>query len=159
MNEVSVICDRVGIRSKDVIETAATKWNFLKFEPGLVGGHCIGVDPYYLATLAEQQGIHSEVILAGRRINDGMVDHVASQILRIAIQSGLTLDTARIGIFGISFKEDVPDLRNSKTFGFGKGGSKNSASIRWFTILIVLLMTHRQRVYHSRHTRIWIRSM
>ena len=88
MNEVSIICDRVGIRSKDVIETAATKWNFLKFEPGLVGGHCIGVDPYYLATLAEQEGVHSEVILAGRRINDAMVDHVADQVLRLAIQTG-----------------------------------------------------------------------
>ena len=120
MNEVSLICDKVGIRSKDVIDAAATKWNFLKFEPGLVGGHCIGVDPYYLASLADQLGIHSEVILAGRRINDGMVDHVVDQVLRIAIETGHAVGTARIGVFGISFKEDVPDLRNSKAVGLIK---------------------------------------
>lgn len=120
MNEVSLICDKVGIRSKDVIDAAATKWNFLKFEPGLVGGHCIGVDPYYLASLADQLGIHSEVILAGRRINDGMVDHVVDQVLRIAIETGHAVGSARIGLFGVSFKEDVPDLRNSKAVGLVK---------------------------------------
>ena len=120
MNEVSLICDKVGIRSKDVIETAATKWNFLKFEPGLVGGHCIGVDPYYLSSLADQLGLRSQVILAGRRINDGMVDHVVDQILRIAIETGQAVGTSRIGLFGLSFKEDVPDLRNSKSVSLVK---------------------------------------
>jgi len=116
----SLICDRVGIRSKDVIEAAATKWNFLKFEPGLVGGHCIGVDPYYLASLADQVGLHSQVILAGRRINDSMVDHVVDQVLRLAIETGQALGSARIGLFGISFKEDVPDVRNSKAVSMVK---------------------------------------
>lgn len=114
MNEVSLICDRLNIRTKDVIETAGTKWNFLKFKPGLVGGHCIGVDPYYLATLADQLGLHPDVILAGRRINDGMVDHVIRNAMRLMIETGQTIQTARIGVFGISFKEDVPDIRNSK---------------------------------------------
>ena len=114
MNEMSLICDKIGIRSKDVIATSSTKWNFAKYEPGIVGGHCIGVDPYYLASLAEQVGVHPDVILAGRRVNDGMVAHIADQVLRMLIESGVSPAIARIGIFGITFKEDVPDLRNSK---------------------------------------------
>lgn len=120
MNEVSLICDKIGIKSKDVIDAASTKWNFARYEPGLVGGHCIGVDPYYLASLADQVGLHPEVILAGRRVNDGMVGHVADQIIRILIETGQSPSSARIGIFGIAFKEDVPDLRNSKAIGLIK---------------------------------------
>lgn len=121
MNEVSLICDKLNIRTQDVIDTAGTKWNFLKFQPGLVGGHCIGVDPYYLASLADQLGQHPEVILAGRRINDGMVDHVVQNAMRLMIQSGQTPQSARIGVFGVSFKEDVPDIRNSKSVAVVEG--------------------------------------
>lgn len=114
MNELSLICDKVGISSHDVIAAAATKWNFMPYTPGLVGGHCIGVDPYYLASLAEQVGLHPQVILSGRRLNDGMVGHVAQSALRMLIEGGGDVRDARIGVFGLSFKEDVPDIRNSK---------------------------------------------
>lgn len=114
MNELSLICDRVGIDTQDVIDAAATKWNFVPFTPGLVGGHCIGVDPYYLASLAEEVGLHPQVILAGRRINDGMVKHVTSAAIRMLNQSGISASRARVGVFGITFKENVPDIRNSK---------------------------------------------
>ena len=115
MNEMSLICDKVGITTGDVIEAASTKWNFLPFTPGLVGGHCIGVDPYYLATLAEKLGHHPQVILAGRRTNDGMVAHVADAALRLMIEQGGSVRDMRVGVCGITFKEDVPDIRNSKT--------------------------------------------
>lgn len=115
MNEMSLICDKVGIATNDVIEAASTKWNFLPFTPGLVGGHCIGVDPYYLATLAEKLGHHPQVILAGRRTNDGMVAHVADAALRLMIEKGGSVRDMRVGVCGITFKEDVPDIRNSKT--------------------------------------------
>lgn len=114
MNELALICDKVGINTHDVIAAAATKWNFVPFTPGLVGGHCIGVDPYYLASLAEQVGLHPQVILSGRRLNDGMVGHVGQSALRMLIEGGGDVRDARIGVFGLSFKEDVPDLRNSK---------------------------------------------
>ncbi|WP_413719067.1 nucleotide sugar dehydrogenase [Silicimonas sp. MF1-12-2] len=115
MNEMSLICDKIGINTRDVIDAAATKWNFLPFTPGLVGGHCIGVDPYYLSMLAEKVGHHPQVILAGRRTNDGMVRHVANAALRLMIERGGSVRDMRIGICGITFKEDVPDIRNSKT--------------------------------------------
>lgn len=114
MNELSLICDRIGIASKDVIDAAATKWNFVPFTPGLVGGHCIGVDPYYLASLAEQIGLHPQVILAGRRLNDEMVGHVTDAVLRLLIKANISPKQARIGVFGVTFKENVPDIRNSK---------------------------------------------
>lgn len=115
MNEMSQICDKVGINTNDVIEAAGTKWNFLKFTPGLVGGHCIGVDPYYLASLAEKVGHHPQVILAGRRTNDGMVRHVADATLKLLIERGGDVRNMRVGVCGISFKENVPDIRNSKS--------------------------------------------
>ena len=114
MNELSLICDKVGIETQEVIDAAATKWNFVPYTPGLVGGHCIGVDPYYLASLAERVGLHPQVILSGRRINDGMVSHVANTALRFLINADTPVRHARVGVFGISFKEDVPDIRNSK---------------------------------------------
>jgi len=114
MNEISVIFDLMGIRTNDVLAAAGTKWNFLKFTPGLVGGHCIGVDPYYLTSAAERLGYRPDVILAGRRINDGMGAHVARKLIKLLIQRGNNLSTAKVGIFGLTFKEDVPDLRNSK---------------------------------------------
>ncbi len=115
MNEMSLICDKIDISTNEVIEAAATKWNFLPFTPGLVGGHCIGVDPYYLATLSEKIGHHPQVILAGRRTNDGMVRHVANAALRLMIERGSSVRDMRVGVCGITFKEDVPDIRNSKS--------------------------------------------
>ncbi|WP_306601918.1 nucleotide sugar dehydrogenase [Geothrix sp. 21YS21S-2] len=114
MNELSIICDLVGIRTKEVLTAARTKWNFLPFSPGLVGGHCIGVDPYYLTTKAEELGYHPEVILAGRRINDSMGAYVAQKLVKLMVQGGLKVKGARVGILGLTFKEDVHDIRNSK---------------------------------------------
>lgn len=111
MNELSLILDRMGVRTRDVLEAAGTKWNFLKFSPGLVGGHCIGVDPYYLTHASEQMGYKPEVILAGRRVNNGMGAFVANKALLLAGKSAVDV---RVGILGLTFKEDVPDLRNSK---------------------------------------------
>ena len=114
MNELAIICERVGIRTADVLTAARTKWNFLPFTPGLVGGHCIGVDPYYLTTKAEELGYHPEVILAGRRINDNMGAFVAQKLVKMLIQQELPVKAARVGILGLTFKEDVHDIRNSK---------------------------------------------
>ena len=113
MNELSLIFARMNVDSQDVLAAAATKWNFLRFSPGLVGGHCIGVDPYYLTHKAEQLGYHPQVILAGRRINDGMGEVVADAVVKLLIQRGLRVRGARITILGCTFKENVPDLRNS----------------------------------------------
>jgi UDP-N-acetyl-D-glucosamine/UDP-N-acetyl-D-galactosamine dehydrogenase len=114
MNELSKICHLVGIRTRDVLEAAGTKWNFLKFYPGLVGGHCIGVDPYYLTAKAEQMGYQPEVILSGRRINDGMGAYLAQRIVKLIAANGRPSSGARVGILGFTFKENVPDIRNSK---------------------------------------------
>jgi UDP-N-acetyl-D-galactosamine dehydrogenase len=114
MNEIALICDRLGIRTADVLAAAGTKWNFLPFSPGLVGGHCIGVDPYYLTARAEQLGYQPEVILAGRRVNNRMGEHVASSLVRLLIASDARVKGARVGILGLTFKENVSDLRNSR---------------------------------------------
>jgi UDP-N-acetyl-D-glucosamine/UDP-N-acetyl-D-galactosamine dehydrogenase len=114
MNELAIIFERLGIRTADVLAAAGTKWNFLRFTPGLVGGHCIGVDPYYLTTKAEQLGYHPQVILAGRRINDGMAAFVAQKTVKLLIERGISPLGARAHVLGLTFKEDVPDLRNSK---------------------------------------------
>jgi UDP-N-acetyl-D-galactosamine dehydrogenase len=114
MNEVALIFDRMGIRTSEVLEAAGTKWNFLPFKPGLVGGHCIGVDPYYLTAAAERLGYLPEVILAGRRINDAMGGIIARKLVKLLAQSGRSLPATRVAILGLTFKEDVPDLRNSK---------------------------------------------
>ena len=114
MNEIALIFDLMGIRTKDVLAAAGTKWNFLPFTPGLVGGHCIGVDPYYLTAAAERLGYRPEVILAGRRINDSMGAMIANKMVKLLVQGGRNVGGARIGILGLTFKEDVPDLRNSK---------------------------------------------
>ncbi len=114
MNELAVIFDRLGIDTINVLEAAGTKWNFLPFRPGLVGGHCIGVDPYYLTYKAETEGYHPEVILAGRRINDNMGKFIAEKTVKLMLKSGQNAVGARIGILGLTFKEDCPDLRNSK---------------------------------------------
>jgi UDP-N-acetyl-D-glucosamine/UDP-N-acetyl-D-galactosamine dehydrogenase len=114
MNELSIIFGRIGIDTLEVLQAAGTKWNFLPFRPGLVGGHCIGVDPYYLTHKAEMLGYHPEVILAGRRINDGMAAHVAQQTIKGLIRSGSAVKGAKVIVLGLTFKENCPDLRNSK---------------------------------------------
>ena len=115
MNELAFIFDRMGIRTQDVLEAAGSKWNFLRFTPGLVGGHCIGVDPYYLTTKAEELGYLPEVILAGRRVNNNVGPFIAQKTVKMLTQNlGVPLSKAKVGIFGLTFKENVPDLRNSK---------------------------------------------
>lgn len=114
MNELSIIFNKMGIDTKAVLEAAGTKWNFLKFYPGLVGGHCIGVDPYYLTYKAQQLGYHSQVILSGRKINDDMGRYVAEQTVKQLIKSDNFVKGARVLLMGITFKENVPDIRNSK---------------------------------------------
>ena len=114
MNELSLIFHRLGIDTKSVLEAAGTKWNFLKFFPGLVGGHCIGVDPYYLTSKAESVGYHPEVILAGRRINNGMGKFVAEHTMKLLSQLSRPANELRVGVLGLTFKENVPDLRNSR---------------------------------------------
>ena len=116
MNELAMIFERLEIRTQDVLDAASTKWNFLPFRPGLVGGHCISVDPYYLTAKAEAEGYHPQIILAGRRINDGMGAFVAQQIVKQLIRSDIPVKGASVGILGLTFKEDVPDLRNSRVF-------------------------------------------
>ncbi|NJL61127.1 MAG: nucleotide sugar dehydrogenase [Methylacidiphilales bacterium] len=114
MNELAIICDRLDIRTRDVLAAAATKWNFLPFTPGLVGGHCIGVDPYYLTAKAQQLGYYPQVILAGRRINDNMGAFLGSRLVKLLVEANVTIKNARVGILGLTFKENVPDLRNSR---------------------------------------------
>jgi UDP-N-acetyl-D-galactosamine dehydrogenase len=114
MNELAIIFDRMGIRTADVLAAAGTKWNFLKFKPGLVGGHCIGVDPYYLTMKAQQLGYQPEVILAGRRINNNVGPFIAQKLVKLLIDGDVTVKGARVGILGVTFKEDCNDLRNSK---------------------------------------------
>jgi UDP-N-acetyl-D-galactosamine dehydrogenase len=114
MNELAIIFDRIGIDTAEVLEAAGTKWNFLRFKPGLVGGHCIGVDPYYLTHKAETLGYHPQVILAGRRINDGMGKFIAEQTVKQMIANGSHVKGASVNVLGLTFKEDCADLRNSK---------------------------------------------
>src|SRR3954470_6159177 len=114
MNELALIFDRMGIRTQDVLDAAGTKWNFLRFSPGLVGGHCIGVDPYYLTMKAEELGYLPEVILAGRRVNNGVAAFLAQKTVKFLTSMDVPLKKAKVGILGLTFKENVPDLRNSK---------------------------------------------
>ncbi|WP_317126704.1 nucleotide sugar dehydrogenase [Chitinophaga lutea] len=114
VNELALIFDRMGIDTNDVLDAAGTKWNFLKYRPGLVGGHCIGVDPYYLAHKAESLGYHPQVILSGRRVNDNMGMFVANKVIKLMIRNGFKIDGANTLILGITFKENCPDIRNSR---------------------------------------------
>ena len=114
MNELAIIFDKIGIDTQEVLQAAGTKWNFLPFRPGLVGGHCIGVDPYYLTHKADMIGYHPQVILAGRRINDGMAKFVAEKTVKQMIAAGCHIKGAKVNVLGLTFKEDCPDLRNSK---------------------------------------------
>jgi len=114
VNELALIFDRIGIDTQDVLDAAGTKWNFLKYKPGLVGGHCIGVDPYYLAHKAESLGYYPQVILSGRRVNDNMGMFVANKVVKLMIQNGITIKGANVLVMGVTFKENCPDIRNSK---------------------------------------------
>jgi UDP-N-acetyl-D-galactosamine dehydrogenase len=114
MNELSIIFDRLGIDTQEVLEAAGTKWNFLKFSPGLVGGHCISVDPYYLLHKSKQVGYDPQVILSGRRVNDGMPVHIARKLTQLLIQRGKNPSKSKVLVMGITFKENVADIRNSK---------------------------------------------
>lgn len=116
MNELAIIFERIGINTRDVLDAAGTKWNFNRYSPGLVGGHCIGVDPYYLTAKAETLGYHPEIILAGRRLNDNMCVFVAQKMVKMLIAQGLAVSHCRVGVFGVTFKENVTDCRNSKAF-------------------------------------------
>lgn len=114
MNELSILFDRLEIDTLEVLEAAGSKWNFVPFRPGLVGGHCIGVDPYYLTYKAEQVGYHPQIILAGRRINDNMAGYAAHNIIKMMLRAGMDAPRCKIGVLGITFKENCPDIRNSK---------------------------------------------
>ena len=114
MNELSLIFNKLGIDTLEVLEAAGTKWNFLSFRPGLVGGHCIGVDPYYLTYKAQEVGYHPEVILAGRRINYSMAEHVADTTVKLMLKKGLHVLGSKILVLGLTFKENCPDVRNTK---------------------------------------------
>ena len=114
VNELSKIFNKLGIDTQDVLEAASTKWNFLPFKPGLVGGHCIGVDPYYLAQCAQRHGYNPEIILAGRRMNDGMGEYVATEVVKLMLKKGIQVLNSDILILGFTFKENCPDVRNTK---------------------------------------------
>lgn len=114
VNELAKIFNKIGIDTHDVLEAAGTKWNFLKFKPGLVGGHCIGVDPYYLAQKAQEVGYHPEIILAGRRVNDGMGAYVAHELVKLMLRKNITVKNSNILVLGFTFKENCPDVRNTK---------------------------------------------
>lgn len=129
MNELSIIFDRMGIDTREVLEAAGTKWNFLKFYPGLVGGHCIGVDPYYLVHKSLELGYNPQVILSGRRINDGMPAFVAQRLVQILIQQGKNPGACKVLVMGITFKEDVADIRNSKVADLVRELMKFSVSV------------------------------
>lgn len=120
VNELSKIFTRMGIDTQDVLEAASTKWNFLPFKPGLVGGHCIGVDPYYLAQCAQRYGYNPEIILAGRRMNDGMGEHVANEVIKLMLKKGIQVLGSNILLLGFTFKENCPDVRNTKVIDIYK---------------------------------------
>ncbi|MBN9352575.1 MAG: nucleotide sugar dehydrogenase, partial [Hyphomicrobium denitrificans] len=129
MNELSVVFARVGIDTAEVLKASCTKWNFLNFRPGLVGGHCIGVDPYYLTHKAEQLGYIPQVVLAGRRINDNMGRYVARNTVKLMLKNGIDVPRSRIGVMGITFKENCPDTRNSKVVDLARELAEHGAEI------------------------------
>ena len=129
VNELSKIFTRMGIDTQDVLEAASTKWNFLPFKPGLVGGHCIGVDPYYLAQCAQRYGYNPEIILAGRRMNDGMGEYVAQQVIKLMLKKGIQVLGSEILILGFTFKENCPDVRNTKVIDIIKALKEYNVNI------------------------------
>jgi UDP-N-acetyl-D-glucosamine/UDP-N-acetyl-D-galactosamine dehydrogenase len=141
INELSLIFNRMGIDTLEVLEAAGTKWNFLNFRPGLVGGHCIGVDPYYLTHKSQEVGYHPEMILAGRRINDNMGMHVATEVVRLMVKRGISMPAARILIMGFTFKENCPDVRNTRVIDlvheFASYGSATDVYDPWADPVVV----------------------
>lgn len=135
INELSIICDRLGINTYDVLEAAGTKWNFLKFSPGLVGGHCVGVDPYYLVHKAMQTGYHSKVITSGRYVNDSMGYYIGKQTVKKILAQGKSIQNAKVLVMGATFKEDVTDIRNSKVIDIIK-------ELRSFQVAVDLVDPH-----------------
>ena len=129
VNELSKIFSRMGIDTQDVLEAASTKWNFLPFKQGLVGGHCIGVDPYYLAQCAQRYGYNPEIILAGRRMNDGMGAYVANQVIKLMLKKGIQVLNSEILIMGFTFKENCPDVRNTKVIDIYKALKEYNVNI------------------------------
>jgi UDP-N-acetyl-D-galactosamine dehydrogenase len=129
VNELSKIFTLMGIDTTDVLEAAQTKWNFLPFKPGLVGGHCIGVDPYYLAQCAQRHGYNPEIILAGRRMNDGMGEYVANQTIKLMLKKGIQVLNSKIIILGFTFKENCPDVRNTKVYDIVKALNEYNLNI------------------------------
>lgn len=129
INELALIFNRLNIDTREVLDAAATKWNFLRFSPGLVGGHCIGVDPYYLTHKAQEIGYHPDVILAGRRINDGMGNFVADQLIKLMIRAGATIASSRVLVLGLTFKENCPDIRNTKVMDIIRTLEGNSITV------------------------------
>lgn len=148
MNELSKICDKLGINTYDVLDAAGTKWNFLRFTPGLVGGHCIGVDPYYLAKRAEKLGLHPDVILSGRKINDDMPVYVANQIVKMLIRAGKQVEWSHILVLGLTFKENVPDFRNSKISSVIRELKEFGVNIEWYDPYSENLHSH---ILHELH--------
>lgn len=144
VNELALIFDRIGIDTTDVIDAAASKWNFLKFKPGLVGGHCIGVDPYYLAHKAQSLGYHPQVILSGRRVNDNMGMFVANKVIKLMIKKGHKIDGARALILGFTFKENCPDIRNSRVIDI-------YSELKEFGVKVDIFDPHadKEEVYHE----------
>jgi UDP-N-acetyl-D-galactosamine dehydrogenase len=132
VNELAKIFNLLEIDTEAVLEAAGTKWNFLKFKPGLVGGHCIGVDPYYLAQKAQEKGYHPEIILAGRRLNDSMGGYVAAEVVKLMIQKDIRVKNADILVLGITFKENCPDVRNTKAIDVVNGLKDFGANITVF---------------------------
>jgi UDP-N-acetyl-D-galactosamine dehydrogenase len=129
VNELSVIFERLGIDTLEVLEAAGSKWNFLPFRPGMVGGHCIGVDPYYLTHKAEEVGYHPQVILAGRRINDNMARYAARNVIQLMLRNGIDVPRSKVGVMGVTFKENCPDIRNSKIVDLVKELQKWGAEV------------------------------
>ena len=129
VNELAKIFNKMGIDTQDVLEAAGTKWNFLPFKPGLVGGHCIGVDPYYLAQAAQRTGYNPEIILAGRRVNDGMGEYVADQVVKLMLKKGIQVLGSKILVLGFTFKENCPDVRNTKVIDIIKTLEEYNANV------------------------------
>ncbi len=146
MNELSIIFNKMGIDTQAVLKAAGTKWNFLNFTPGLVGGHCIGVDPYYLTYKAEQEGYHSQIILSGRRINDDMGKYVAENVVKNMIRNDKNVRQARVGILGFTFKENCPDTRNTKVIDIVK--ELNEYGIQPIIVDPVADASEAERLYH-----------
>ena len=144
MNELSLIFNRLGIDTIEVLQAAGTKWNFLPFRPGLVGGHCIGVDPYYLTHKAQEVGYHSEVILAGRRINDSMASHVADQTVKLMLRKNLPVLGSNVLVLGLTFKENCPDLRNTKVVDIVKALQGYNAVVDVYDPWIDVAEAHHQ---------------